>query len=192
MQWGRLGLYRALQDYDPERARFTTYASHWIRSRIRRAIQNESKTVRLPVVIHNARYRLNRYSERQKLLTGRKPTIDEAVDGIEKMAGISKAYIRKTCSCSHASVSIDEPIDGDRTMHDVLHTDSMEPNLDRHTITIAMLKIKPRHRTVLVMRFWEGKTLEETGQRLGVSRERVRQIQADAIEDLRDALGLTG
>jgi len=188
VQEGMIGVMVAIKNYDPEKGAFSTYASLWIAQKIRRYVENNSRNVRLPVWAGRAKYQAARYAERRRRLTGSFPGLDEIVDNVR--LGISKKYIKSVVSTGfHHESSLDELIDDSRTLHDVLASDCEQADFEAHeNLNIAMQTLCERHRDVLIMRYFEDKTLGECGKHFGVCRERVRQIQADALAELKKTI----
>ena len=184
VQEGLIGVMVALKNYNPEKGLFSTYATLWIAQKIRRYVENNSRNVRLPVWAGRARYQAARYAERSRKLTGRIPDLDEIVDNIR--LDVSKKYIRSVVSIGFQESSLDELIDDSRTLHDIIACDSEQADFDVHeNLNIAIEALCERHRDVIRMRYFEEKSLGECGKYFGVCRERVRQIQADALVELR-------
>jgi RNA polymerase sigma factor (sigma-70 family) len=185
VQEGMIGVMVALKNYNPEKGIFSTYATIWIAQKIRRYVENHSRNVRLPVWAGRAKYQAARYAERRRKLTGSYPGLDEIVDNVR--LGISKRYIKSVVSTgfNHES-SLDELIDDSRTLHDLIASDSEQADFEAHeNLNIAMQALCERHRDVIRMRYFQDKTLEECGKSLGVCRERIRQIQSDALVELK-------
>lgn len=195
---GTLGLLEAAARFDPTRGvRFFSYAAWWIRKCIVEAISRQSMLVRLPRGPVR-RLRLVREAERDLMARlGRAPTSEE----IARAAGLREREVERTLLCARRVVSLDDPVgrEGTRTLEDVL-ADPREERLDdamaRSAGTVRLLALldhlPARQRTVLVLRFGlEGdpeQTLSAIGDRLGVTRERVRQLEKKALELLRRSI----
>lgn len=198
---GNLGLIHSVEKFDPERGfRFSTYSTWWIRQTIERALMNQTRTIRLPIHVIkeiNICLRTQR-ALRQEL--DREPTMDEVAERMECSVADVSRYLR---ICERTS-SMDTPIGAngysladaiadDTTVapDDSLQTENVHDVLEHW---LSMLTVKQR--LVLEKRFglhgYEKATLEEVGQEIGVTRERVRQIQVDALGRLRSMLKREG
>ena len=195
---GNLGLVEAGLRFDPARdVKFVTYADWWIRKTILKAIQEQSGAVRLP------RYRIERIRmlrDVRAMLRARKGT-DPTIEEIADAGGMSPREVRSLFASGQSAVSLDQPIarDASKSLADTLRADPDDGHPDvvaddnylEHVRT-AVARLDPRERLVLALRFGfldaEPVTLREAGRRLGLSRERVRQIERRALHRLRDRL----
>jgi RNA polymerase primary sigma factor len=196
IQEGNIGLIRAVQRYDWRRGhRFSTHATWWIRQAISRAVADKGRTIRLPVYVNTALNRIRR--ERQRLLQelGREPTEIELADA----TGLDPIRMVELQAAPGAPVSLELPVgeDEEQELGDVLaDTDSASPEDIATTQTLKdevqrVLEsvLTPREQLVLRLRFGLGNgqahPLEQVGRELGITRERVRQIEAGALAKLR-------
>ena len=196
IQEGNIGLIRAVQRYDWRRGhRFSTHATWWIRQAISRAVADKGRTIRLPVYVNTALNRIRR--ERQRLLQelGREPTDLE----LAAATGLDPVRMVELQSAPGAPVSLELPVgeDEEQELGDVLaDTESASPEDIATTQTLKdevqrVLEsvLTPRERLVLQLRFGLGNSqahpLEQVGRELGITRERVRQIEAGALAKLR-------
>ncbi len=196
IQEGNIGLIRAVQRYDWRRGhRFSTHATWWIRQAISRAVADKGRTIRLPVYVNTALNRIRR--ERQRLLQelGREPTELELAEA----TGLDPIRMVELQSAPGAPVSLELPVgeDEEQELGDVLaDTESASPEDIATTQTLKdevqrVLEsvLTPREQLVLQLRFGLGNgqahPLEQVGRELGITRERVRQIEAGALAKLR-------
>jgi RNA polymerase primary sigma factor len=193
---GNLGLIRSIERFDWRRGlRFSTYASKWIRQAITRALVNKSRTVRIP---SNVLVLLKRIAQVQRLARqrdGRRATPEEICSELR----ISVTRLAEVYGLSQATLSLDHPVDpevGRHKLHDVLpaaHTvdpaDAALRALETRHVAQLLEGLSPREAHILRLRFgFDGhdpKSLEETGRVLGITRERIRQIEGRALSKLR-------
>ncbi len=196
IQEGNIGLMRAVQRYDWRRGhRFSTHATWWIRQAISRAVADKGRAIRLPVYVNTALNRVRR--ERQRLVQelGREPTEEELAGAV----GIEVHRLHELESAPGAPISLESPVgeDEEQELGDVLADEgstSPEEAATAHTLTQEVRDVladvlTPREQLVLELRFGLGNghtyPLEQVGRQLGITRERVRQIEAGALAKLR-------
>jgi len=203
---GNLGLIHALEKFDPERGfRFTTYATWWIRQSIERAIMNQSRTVRLPAHVVkelNIVLRALRHLETHGMAgEHREPTLDD----VAHLIGRPVDQVRKVLGYNEHVTSLDTPTDAESSasvVEQLADDDAPSPELVLHNSEIEgwirhwLDELSQRQREVIERRYGlsghDVATLEQLSQRLGVTRERVRQIQSEALEKLRARLRRMG
>ena len=196
VQEGNIGLMRAAVKYDWQTGfRFSTYATWWIRQAITRAISDQGRTIRLPVHMGEAVSRLHRTVQTLSQKLGRRPTIEE----IAAETGLAEERVEIMLRMSQQTLSLDVPIgnDEDATLGDVIANkiesenpeNEVSAGLLREEVAEALETLAPRERLVVDLRFGITKprqfTLAEVGAQLGISRERVRQIERTALRKLR-------
>lgn len=200
VQDGHLGLLRALEDYDPDKGRFSTYATWWIRHFVQRGIDNTGPLIRIPVHMADRRRTVKKVRARIQKERGREKV---SVEEVARATGISPKAIAKTDQLPWM-VSLDETVFPDHTAGEVERTDVIPDDrvnveaeaLERiwaADLLEAMGKIlTPRELKILRLRFEDDFKLREVGEKLDLTRERVRQIQSDAIRKLRKSLKVSG
>jgi RNA polymerase nonessential primary-like sigma factor len=201
---GNIGLMRAIDKFEPERGfRFSTYATWWIRQSIERAIMNQARTVRLPV--HMVR-ELNQILRAKYHLEAQKHDgKDAAAEDIASLVGRPVEEVQDILALSEHATSLDAPLDNDpqSSLMDMLPGDSDEgpdTRAEQHEMTALvrdwLTKLPDKQRLVIMRRFGldndDPATLETLAEEMGVTRERVRQIQQEALVKLKRAMAARG
>ncbi len=195
---GNLGLMKAVEKFDHERGfKFSTYATWWIRQAISRAIADQSRTIRLPVHIVEKLTKLRNVMPRLEQELGRAPNLDE----IAEAAGMSSERVHEIMIACRGTLSLETPIgdDGEASLGDFVADRDIEDPVDtaarnilRTEVHGILSELSDRERRILELRYGLGRreplTLQEIGVEVGLTRERVRQIECEALDKLRLAV----
>jgi RNA polymerase primary sigma factor len=198
IQEGNLGLLRAVDRFQYRRGfKFSTYATWWIRPRLTRAIADRARTIRVPVHMVERMNQLSKVSRMMTAELGREPTPEE----LARRTKMPASKIRLILESSRQPMSLETPVGEERALGDLLEdptvasptAELLEQDLTAQ-IGRALNRLSPKEQAILRLRFGiggeEAQTLEEVGRRFALTRERIRQIEAQALRKLRHGTGL--